>query len=192
MVSCLAEEPEPTMREALLFLVRSLSDLYILAFVLRFVFQLVRMDYHNPLAQAVVQITNPLVVPARRLLPSSRRIDLPTLVVIVALECVSTALLFVIQSYTPTAQQFVVTVLLRLAGLTIWFYIVSLLVYVASSWFVGGGYHPMLRALGEIVAPLLRPVRRVLPPVSGLDLAPMLVTILLIALWIALNGALAR
>ena len=179
------------MREALLFLVRSLSDLYILAFLLRFVFQLVRLDYHNPLAQAVVQITNPLVVPARRMLPSVRGIDLPTLIVIVALECVSSALVFLILGYVPTAQQFIVLVVLRLVGLAIWFYIITLLIYVAASWFVGGTYHPMLRMLSEIVAPILRPVRRLLPPISGLDLAPMLVTIVLIALWIALNGALA-
>lgn len=175
------------MQAALLFLVTALSNLYILAFVLRFVFQLIRTSYDNPLAQAVVQITNPLVVPARRMLPSVRRIDLPTLILIVALECVATLLLLSIQRYVPTVPQFLVLVLLRLVGLTLSFYIFTLILYFVVSWLAGGAYHPAMGALSDIVTPILRPVRRVLPPLSGIDLSPMLVTIILIALWIALR-----
>lgn len=174
------------MQAALLFLVGALSDLYVLAFVLRFIFQLIRMDYDNPLAQTVVQITNPLVVPARRLLPSVRHIDLPTLIVIVVLECVSTLLLLLIVGYVPMVPQFFVLALLRLVRLTIGFYIFTLLIYVAVSWLAGGTYHPMMSVLSEIVTPILRPVRRMLPPMSGIDLSTVLVTIVLIALWIAL------
>jgi YggT family protein len=174
------------MQAALLFLVRTLSDLYVLAFVMRFIFQLIRLSYDNPLAQAVVQITNPLVVPARRMLPSARRIDLPTLIVIIALECIATLLLLLILRYVPTLPQFLAFVLLRLAALVIWFYIFTLIVYVAVSWLAGGAYNPMMSVLSEIVTPILRPVRRMLPPMSGIDLAPMLVTIVLIALSIAL------
>jgi YggT family protein len=174
------------MQQALLFLVRTLADLYILAFVLRFVFQLIRIDYDNPLAQTVVHVTNPLVVPARRMLPSIRRVDLPTLIVIVALECVATLLLLLIVRYVPTAPQFLAMVVLRLVGLVIWFYIVTLFVYVALGWFAAGTYHPMLSTLSGIVAPVLRPVRRILPPIGGMDLSAILVTILLIAIRIAL------
>ena len=163
------------MQQALLFLVRTLADLYILAFVLRFVFQLIRIDYDNP-----------LVVPARRMLPSIRRVDLPTLIVIVALECVATLLLLLIVRYVPTAPQFLAMVVLRLVGLVIWFYIVTLFVYVALGWFAAGTYHPMLSTLSGIVAPVLRPVRRILPPIGGMDLSAILVTILLIAIRIAL------
>ena len=65
-------------------------------FALRFILQWIRAGYQNPLAQFVLQITEPLVVPARRVLPSVRGIDLPTLIVIFALECVATLLLFVL------------------------------------------------------------------------------------------------
>jgi YggT family protein len=157
---------------------------------MRFIFQLIRMSYDNPLAQAVVQITNPLVVPARRTQPSVRGYDHPTLIVIVALECIATLLLLLIHRYVPTAPQFVFFVVLRLVTLTIWFYIFTLFVYVALSWLAGGSYHPMMSVLSDIVTPILRPVRRVLPPISGMDLSPMLVTILLIALSIALPAPL--
>jgi YggT family protein len=83
--------------------------------------------------------------------------------------------------------QFLYLVVLRIVSLTIWFYIFTLLVYVALSWFAGGTYHPMMSVLSEIVAPILRPVRRLLPPISGMDLSPMIATILLIALSIALR-----
>jgi YggT family protein len=57
---------------------------------------------------------------------------------------------------------------------------------VALGWFAAGTYHPMLSTLSQIVAPLLRPMRRILPPIGGLDLSALVVTILLIAIRIAL------
>ena len=69
----------------LLFLVKTFTDLYLLVFLLRFVLQVVRADFYNPFSQFIVRVTNPLVVPARRILPSMRGIDVPTLIVLVFL-----------------------------------------------------------------------------------------------------------
>jgi len=95
------------MRNSLIFLVDALSDLYVAMFVLRFIMQWTRASYQNPLAQFVLQVTAPLVVPARRMLPSIRGVDVPTLVLAVALECVATLLLFVIAGFTPSLDTFV-------------------------------------------------------------------------------------
>jgi YggT family protein len=173
------------MRSSLLYLINALSQLYIATFLLRFIMQWIRGSYQTPLAQIVMKVTSPLVVPARRVLPSVRGIDLPTLVLLLALEGAATFLLYVIAGYPLIAPLFVGSVLFRLVALMLWIYWGALLVYVILSWVVQG-YHPLAYALGALVEPVLKPVRRIVPLVAGFDLSPMLVMILIYAVIIAL------
>jgi YggT family protein len=174
------------MTSALIFLIRTLADLYLLMFLLRFILQWVRASYRNPLSQLVQRVTSPLVVPARRVLPSVAGLDLPTLIVLMVLECIVTWLLITIAHYPVSMPGLLVLVVLRLVSLTLWFYSVALFVYVLLSWFGERGGGPMGSVLAEIVEPLLRPVRRVVPPIAGLDLSPLLVMLVFQAAIIAL------
>ena len=167
------------MQSALIFLVKTLTDLYLLTFLLRFIMQWTRADFFNPFGEAIVRITNPLVVPARRLLPSARGVDLPTLAVLILLEALATLLLLGLVGISVPLDTFVYFVLLRLIDLTLWFYTIAIFVYVILSWVGPGRYSPVGAMLGDLVEPVLRPVRRVLPPIGGLDLSPLLVLILL-------------
>lgn len=173
------------MQRALIFLVQTIADLYLLTFLLRFIMQWVRASYYNPLAQFVFKATNPLVVPARRVLPSVAGLDAPTLVVLIVLEIIVTFLLLQLVGVTLSIVDLLLYSLLRLVSLTLLFYTVALFIYVLTSWF-GGGMNPMADFLADLVEPLLRPVRRVLPPIAGLDLSPLVVLLLLHALRIAL------
>jgi YggT family protein len=172
--------------QSLIFIVDALSGLYIAMFALRFILQWIRASYQSPLAQFVLQITAPLVVPARRVLPSLRGIDLPTLVVILALESVATLLLFSILGFVPSVDTFFINVLLRLVALTLWLYCSALFIYVVMSWIGGQMYNPSAATLAELVEPLLRPFRRLIPPIAGLDVSPVIVLILLQAVIYAL------
>jgi YggT family protein len=156
------------MRDSLFFLVRVLSHLYLLLFLMRFIMQWIRADFYNPLAQFIVRATNPLVVPARRILPATSSIDLPT------------------ASVSWTWDVFATYVLLRLVSLTLSLYTWTILVYVILSWLTPGGYHPLMMILAEINQPVLRPIRSVLPPISGLDLSPLLAIILIQAVSLAI------
>ena len=78
------------MRDSLFFLIRVLSHLYLLLFLLRFIMHWIRADFYNPLAQFVVRATNLLVVPARRVIPATSVIDLPTLAVLIIVETIAT------------------------------------------------------------------------------------------------------
>jgi YggT family protein len=173
------------MHNALFFLVKTFSDLYLLTFLLRFILQWVRADFYNPLSQFLFRVTNPLVLLARRIVPSARSVDLPTLVVLFALELLVTWLLLFIGGFSVSVPLFLQFVALRLINLTLWFYSVSILVYVILSW-VAHGYSPMSLILSQLNEPLLRPVRRLLPPIGGLDLSPLLVLILIQAAAMAL------
>src|SRR5690349_8059988 len=122
------------MTSALIFLIRTIADLYLLMFLLRFILQWVRASYRNPLSQLVQRVTSPLVVPARRVLPSVAGLDLPTLVLLVVLEALVTYVLVAIVRYPLTVTGFVFIVALRLVSLTLWFSSVALFIYVLRSW----------------------------------------------------------
>ena len=174
------------MQSALIFLVKTLADLYLLTFLLRFIMQWARVSHYNPLSQFVFKVTNPLVVPARRVLPSVAGLDTPTLVVLFILEfAVTFALLRLAGIPLPIPETLLYSVL-RLISLAIWFYTVALFIYVVLSWFGDRGRNPMASLLGELVEPLLRPARRLLPSIGGLDLSPLIVILLLQAAMIAL------
>src|SRR5687768_4065070 len=114
------------MQSALIFLFKTLADLYLLTFLLRFIMQWVRASHYNPLSQFVFKVTNPLVVPARRVLPSVAGLDTPTLLVLIALEIVVTYLLLRLGGLSLPILQLLVYSLLRLVALAVWFYTVAL------------------------------------------------------------------
>jgi YggT family protein len=167
------------MLDALTFLVRTVADLYLLTFLLRFIMQWARTNYYNPLSQLVFKVTNPLVVPARRLLPSVAGLDVPTLIVLVVLEIVVTFVLLRLTGFSLPIPRLLFYSLLRLISLTLWFYIGALIIYAVLSWFGGPTRNPMAVLLGELVEPVLRPARRMLPPIGGFDLSVFLVIVLL-------------
>lgn len=173
-------------QQALSFLIRTLGDLYLLAFLLRFLLQWVRADFYNPLAQVVIRITNPLVRPARRVIPPAGSVDLPTLVVLIVLETVMILAIIALVGLQVSLGQLLFFVMLRLISTTLWLYIVSIVILVIMSWVAPGSYHPIGRLLADLTEPLMRPARRLLPPMGGLDLSPLLVTILLVTIRIAL------
>lgn len=174
------------MADALFFLVKTITQLYLLTYLIRFVMQWVRADFYNPLSQFIVRVTNPLVVPARRLVPSAGGIDVATLAVMLALEAVFTWLLMTFVGLGASPATFVLYVILRLVALTIMLYTVVIIVYAVLS-FIGPGHAtPLSLLLAQLVEPVLRPFRRVIPPVGGLDLSPLVVLILLQAVVIAL------
>jgi YggT family protein len=175
------------MQSALIFLFKTLADLYLLTFLLRFIMQWARTSHYTPLSQFVFRVTNPLVVPARRFLPSVAGLDTPTLVVLILLEIVATLILLRLGGLSLPVPQLLAYSMLRLFALAVWFYTIALFIYVVLSWFGDRtGRNPMTVLLGELVEPLLRPARRLLPPIGGLDLSPLIVILLLQAIMIAL------
>jgi len=176
------------MLEALTYLVRTLADLYLLTFLLRFIMQLARANYYNPLSQVVFKVTNPLVVPARRFLPSVAGLDVPTLIVLIVLEVIVTFALLRLTGLSLPIPRLLFYSLLRLISLVLWFYVVALIIYAVLSWFGQPSRNPMAMLLTELVEPMLRPARRMLPPIGGFDLSALLVIVLLQATTIIVSS----
>ena len=176
------------MLDALIFLLRTFADLYLLTFLLRFILQWARANHYNPLSQVVFKVTNPLVVPARRLLPSVAGLDIPTLVVLIVLEVVVTFVLLRLVGLSLPIPRLLFYSLLRLISLVLWFYVGALIIYAVLSWFAQPSRNPMAMLLGQLVEPLLRPARRMLPPIGGFDLSVLLVIVLLQATTIIVSS----
>ncbi len=160
------------MEQALVFIIRTLVDLYIITFVLRIIMQWVRADFRNPLTQFILRITNPLVIPLRRFVPPIGGLDTATLIVVVVLELIVTIVVTNLTcSGEPNVLQVISMTVLRVVYLTLRVYLFVILIYVIMSWISPGTYNPAARLMESIAQPVLRPLRRLLPPIGGLDLS---------------------
>jgi YggT family protein len=172
---------------AILFILDTLLTLVVVAFLLRAVMPLVRADFRNPLGQAVLRFTDPLVRPLRRVIGPVGRVDVASIVALLVVQLAGTALIQAIAGggYAPAVT--LLAALVSLAHTVLRFYTVAILAYAVLSWIAPGTYSPATRLLGALCEPLLEPVRRVIPPIAGLDLAPLFVLIGLQALQLLLN-----
>ena len=175
------------MRE-LLFVVDSLLALVVGAFLLRFLFQIVRVDFRNPVAQAILRITSPLVVPLRSILPPLGRLDTASLVALLLAQMLRSAIVLGLSGGgLPAPLPLLLVSIAQLLDTTVLVFLVAVFVYVVLSWVAPGGYHPAARLLGALVEPLLGPIRRALPALGGLDLSQLVVILLLSVLRMVLN-----
>lgn len=164
---------------ALFYLVSTLFEVYLWVLMLRIILQFVRADFYNPISQLIWQMTQPIVRPMQRVFPKFRQYDtaaaLLMLVVATVYIYVATALL----GYDVTPLGALWYALLKLVVLTLNLFTFSLVVQAILSWVGPGVNNPAGSILWSLNEPLLRPVRRVIPPFSGLDLSPLLVIVAL-------------
>jgi len=173
---------------ALLYVLDALFTLVLVAFLLRVILPLVDAGFRNPIGEAVLKVTDPLVLPLRRLFKPFGRIDVAAVVALVLMQLLATVLLLGLGGVGALALPVVVLHALRsLLDLTLQFFTVCLLIYVVLSWVAPDVRNPAVQLLARVCEPVLRPVRRLLPPLGGLDLSPLLVLIALQALRITLN-----
>lgn len=162
------------------FLISTLFSMYILAVMLRFLLQLVRADFYNPLSQFLVKITNPPLKPLRRLIPGLGGIDLASIVLLLALKLLEIWLLATLyRAGLPGPAGLLVLALAQLLDLLINVYFFSILIQAILSWVNPSHYNPITTVLYQLNAPLLNPAQRLIPSMGGLDLSPVVVLIAL-------------
>ncbi len=179
--------------DAIIFIVRTLLQvLLVTVFILRVLLPLVRADSRNQLSQAVIRLTNPLVIPLRRILPPIGKIDTASFVAVFIVQAAAAAVLWLLGAFpgVHTPGNFVVVVFLYVISTTLQIYIFSMFLYVVLSWIAPGTYSPAGALFTSICEPLLRPVRRIIPPIAQIDLSAFFVMVLLIALNMVINNLL--
>jgi YggT family protein len=174
--------------DALIFIVESVLSLAVFAFLLRFLLPLMRADFRNPLSQAILTLTNWLVLPLRRILPPMGRMDTASLVALVAVQLLATLLMFRLRAGALIPfMPLVIASLTSLAISTIRLLQVLIFVFALLSFIAPGTYSPVVGLLSSLCEPLLRPLRRVLPVIGGLDFTPLVALIGLQALLILIT-----
>ena len=161
------------------FIVSTLFQLYILAVMLRFLPGWARASFYNPVAQFLVKVTNPPLRPLRRFLPGVFGLDLAAITLMLLLQMASLWLSGLIWNAVPSLGAVVAGSVLALVELTFNVFIISIFIQAILSWVNPGSYNPVSSLLGSLNEPLLRPARRLIPPISGFDLSPLAVIILL-------------
>ena len=165
--------------DAGLFLVDTVLGLYILIVLLRFLFQLVRVDFYNPLSQFIVKASNPPLARLHKLIPSLWGIDLGAIVLLLILEGLRLTLTTLMLGHTPRVSGVLILSIGELLKLAVYVVVFSIFVRALLSWVSSGANHPMARLLGSFTEPLLAPARRLLPATGGLDLSPIILFITL-------------
>lgn len=168
---------------AFFFVMNALVQIYVFAILLRFIAQAAQADFYNPITQAIVTITNPVLAPLRKILvlPGRQQLDYASLVAGTLFN------MLLICLHTIEARQTIMPfgMLLRdasfgLLGSILDIYFFAFLLLVIISWVAPASAHPGARLLYQITEPVLAPIRRFIPPVGGLDFS-VLVAILIIS-----------
>lgn len=162
------------------FLIQTLFGLYLVAIMLRLLLQLVRADFYNPFAQFLVTITNPPLKPLRRFIPGVAGIDMASIVLMLVLKMIELLLISLVTNLPmPQIVGLVALSIFQLLQLVLNVFLWAIIIQAIISWVNPSAYNPVVSLLRQLTDPLLAPARQIIPPVSGFDLSPMAVIIVI-------------
>jgi len=169
----------------LMLVINTLFDLYVLLVLLRFLLQMLRADFYNPVSQFIVRMTSPPLRILRRVIPSISGQDTASVVLCLLLIYAKFLLMRVlsfpavyiggqaVQIGAASYAGLLVYSIADLVALVLTVFLVAVILKAVLSWFGPGHYNPVIGLVDRIASPVLRPVRRLLPPLGGIDLSPL-------------------
>ena len=175
------------MKPALIFIVSTIVRLFLLVLLLRFWLPWLRADFRNPIAQGILRLTSPLVIPVRRIIPPLGRLDTATVFIAFGVQYLALLLILAISGAQADFAWLSVTSLIELILLSLNIFTFAIFIHIILSWVAPGTYNPATAFISTIVNPVLQPFRKRIPPLGGLDISPMVVIILLQALVILVS-----
>ena len=167
----------------------TVSSLYLMLILLRFILQLSRADFYNPISQFIVKATNPLLIPLRRIVPSIGAIDTSSIVLAVLFQTLVIAIKMLVLSGGLENPVFLLALsVVMVLDVLLKIYFWSLIVMIVASWIAPGSGHPALVLINQIVEPIMKPFRKLLPSMGGLDLSPILAFLTIQVLEVIVKG----
>ncbi len=175
----------------LMLIINTLFDLYILLVLLRFLFQMLRADFYNPVSQFIVKLTTPPLKILRRVIPSVGGQDAASIVLCLLLiyakfllmRALSIPAVHIGGVMAPLSVSYgglLVFSVADLVALILTVFLVAIIIKVILSWVNPGHYNPVIGLVDRLAQPVLRPVRKIVPPIGGLDLSPLFATLLVL------------
>jgi YggT family protein len=174
-----------------LLVINTLVGLYLLLVVLRFLLQLVRADFYNPVSQFIVKATNAPLIPLRKVIPGLGGIDIASLVLALLVQAVAIILILLLNGIQPPLQV-VMWSAIGIMSLLLKVYFWGLLITVIASWVAPNSYNPVLILINQILEPAMKPIRKIMPDMGGIDLSPIIMFLLIQVIEILLVKGLAQ
>lgn len=181
-----------SLAQAGMLIISTLAGLYLLIVVLRFLLQLVRADFYNPISQFIVKATNPPLIPMRRLIPGFGGVDIASLVLAILIQAVAIVLILTLSSFPLPLPQILIWSLVGVLSLILKIYFWGLLITVIASWIAPNSYNPALILINQILEPAMKPIRKILPDMGGIDLSPIIMFLAIQVLEVLLVQGIAR
>jgi YggT family protein len=160
------------LNDAAIFVIQTLGSLYLLVVLLRFILQLVRANFYNPLCQFAVKATQPLLKPLRRVIPSMFGLDMSSLVLALIVQMVLFAVILLLSGYKVDVLFLVPWGLIGIFALFLKILFWAMIISVILSWVAPGSHNPGAELVQQITEPVLAPFRRIIPNLGGLDISP--------------------
>lgn len=155
-------------------IIRTLGEFYAFVVLLRFLLQMARADFYNPISQAIAKLTNVPVMPIRKVLPAIAGRDFSALILGFLVKLAMFTLMAVLIGHLNILGLLVVSLVSTLSTiLDIYFY--AVIGSVIISWIAPNSYHPAPQLITQLTEPVFRVTRKVIPPIGGLDLSPILI-----------------
>lgn len=181
------------LQNALLFTVSTIFSVYISIVLIRFLLQLVRADFRNPISQFVVKASNPFLIPMRKVIPGYKGIDWAALILALILQATELSITLFIKGFS------VAFTFSSLSGLVIWsfgeltdiclvIFLCATFIQIIFSWMPAHSYNPIAALSTQVTAPLFTPARRIIPNTGALDFSPMIVVFFIILFRILVAG----
>ncbi len=172
--------------DAAIFIIQTLGSLYLLIVLMRFILQLVRANFYNPLCQFVVKATQPLLKPLRRVIPSLFGLDMSSLVLALLLQILLFAVILLLNGYQATTLLLLPWALIGIFSLFLKIIFWSMIISVILSWVAPGSRSPGAELVAQITEPVLAPFRRLVPNLGGLYITPIFafIAIQLLQSWV--------
>jgi YggT family protein len=165
------------------FLIRNLADFFILILLARFYMQAAQVSLKQPLGQFILALSNWIVLPVRRILRPVRAYDTASLVLAIFCAALMQVLLLAISPWSfvfsspMTLLAIAAVSLLEVIKMSLYLLFAAVLVQALLSWITP--HSPLQPTLQQLTTPFLRPLRRMIPPIGGIDIAPLILLLLI-------------
>ena len=162
----------------------TIAGLYLFFVILRFLLQVARADFYNPISQSVFKVTDPMVQIFRSFIPGYKGIDFSSLILAFFVECIAIVGLKILYGLNIPSISFIITWgFLGVLNFIVTFYYYALIASIVMSFvmiFSGNtNPHPILQLIWQITEPIMSPVRKIIPPMGTIDFSPIFIFLLI-------------
>jgi YggT family protein len=165
---------------AAVFLIQTLFGFFIVLFLARMLLIAAGASFYDPVCRFVYQLTNPVITPLRRVVPRWRKIEIASLLVAWVLVVIELLLFVAIAGAALSLPGLLLRGLVQVADWLVWIELIALFARGILSFVVNEYHNATMQLLVQCTNPLVRPFRRVVPPLGGLDLSLALAMIALV------------